>query len=499
MKLALIQGRVRADRPSENMENIKAALKRKEIQGADLVVFPPLVLSGRLSEAVLRRPGVDLQYKKVWEDFTRLSAEYPDTALASSMLTWTEGQIREAVFVLRGGEVILGAEIDQSGEVPMCPINGLNLSLWSGPGLSDCAAGSCDILLTLHSHVYNGQAFAPPKSGPAKAWRINVGAIGAEGPHIFEGSTYVIDPSGCLKGWAYGFDSATVLMDTNSHKLPDAEVPAREPVEILYQALKTGLHDFILGNGSGKVLIGLSGGLDSALVAALAVDALGPENVLGVAMPSENNSPESLSLARALAVNLGISFLTIPITAINESFTRSFLLAPKTDVVEGNLADENIQARIRGVLLMYIANREGRLLLATGNKSEAAMGYCTLYGDTCGSIAPIGDVYKTRVYELARHVNRDGERIPEGIITRPPSAELRPDQKDEDSLPPYEILDDILRLYLEERLSGSKVAIVGRHSPMTVAWALSTLKKTAFKRQQSPFALVASSCPLSMV
>lgn len=497
MKIAMIQGRVRSDRPADNLENIKAALKREEIANSHLVVFPSLILSGRLNPAALARPGLDVQYNKAWNDLLALSREHPGPALASSHLTWPYPAAApvEEHFVVRAGKVLVKSVF---GPDPLaCEVVGHRVAFWSGCPANGQADSEADVLIGLSDHQYQGLSFTPPRLASHRAWRLNAGAVGGEGPRIYEGATWVADPKGDLKGWAYGFESITVIMDTEARHLTTlAPLPFRDPTEVLYQALKAGLRDFVLGAGHSQVLLGLSGGVDSALVAALAVDALGAENVLAVAMPSEFNAPESLSLARSLAKNLGIAFLTIPITAIKESFIRSFQLTPKGETKEGNLADENIQARIRGVLLMYIANREGRLLLATGNKSEAAMGYSTLYGDTCGAIAPIGDLYKTRVYELARHLNREAERIPEGIITRPPSAELRPDQKDEDSLPPYAVLDDILSRHLEGRRSGSQVAKEGGHSAMTVAWVLSSLKKSAFKRAQAPFALAASSRPL---
>lgn len=494
MKIALMQGPVASDRPVDNLEHLKNALKREPAASAALTVLPALILSGRLDADAQARPGLDLQYRKVWQDLLKLSAEYPRTALASSHLFWAEdgsGPV-EKFFLIRSGRELMLAERDQELAVDL---DGLKLAFWSGePGQENPEA---DLAISLRESQYQGQPFTPPSLGPARAWRLNVSAVGGEGAKIYQGATWVADPSGEIKGWASGFGSVALVFDTESKALPGLGAqPERESVAVLYEALKTGLRDFVLRQGEGRVLLGLSGGLDSALVAVLAVDALGPDRVLAVAMPSEFNAPESLSLARQQASSLGIAFLTIPITSIKEAFTRSFLLTPKASVKEGNLADENIQARIRGVLLMYLANREDRLLLSTYNKSESAMGYGTLYGDLCGAIAPIGDVYKTRAYELARYLNRQAERIPEAVISRPPSAELRPDQKDEDSLPPYEILDSILSLHLEGRLSGSRVAREGGYSSMTVAWVLSTMKKAAFKRRQAPFSLIVSSCPL---
>ncbi|MDR1044829.1 MAG: NAD(+) synthase [Candidatus Adiutrix sp.] len=493
MRVALIQSRVVGDCPAENLESLKAALKRQETEGVELAVFPALALSGRLGPTALARPGLEVQYQKVWGDFLEISKTYPKLTLASSALFFEAGgAAREEAFAVRDGRRLDKAAV--SGR--LFSDFGLELLLRT-KDLALAAETRADVIISLGSHFYQGVAYQPPFPGPAQAWRMNVSAVGGEGPRIYEGATWVFDPAGRLVGWAHGFENAMIVLDTESTALKALEPrPEREPLEVLYQALKTGLRDFVRSAGLEKVLLGLSGGLDSALTAVLAVDALGADQVLAVAMPSEYNSPDSLNLARELSKNLGLAFLTIPIDGLREAFTRSFLLTPKRDEQAGHLAEENIQARIRGVILMYLANREGRLLLATGNKSEAAMGYATLYGDTCGAMAPIGDVYKSRLFELARHLNRAKERIPEGIISRPPSAELRPGQKDEDALPPYAVLDDILHRHLEGRRSGSQVAREGGHPATTVAWVLSSLKKSAFKRAQEPFSLIASGCPL---
>lgn len=497
MKIALVQGRIRSDRPSDNLENIKATLKREELKGVQLAVFPALSLMGGLGPRAMSRPGLEVQLKKVWEDFLAVSAAQPKIALASSFVNVAEGHPAEEAFLVKGGKVLARGR-GLAGGLLACDFGGQAVALCpSDLEVKDSDADEADVIISLKNSMYQGEPYFPPAYAGGRAWRINVSAVGGEGPCIFDGATWVYSPDGNLKGWAHGFENTMIILDTQSKSLPDLKpLPLREPLEVLRQALTSGLRDFIRSAGSGKVLLGLSGGLDSAICCVLAVDALGAENVLAVAMPSEFSAPESLDLARELSRNLGINFLTLPIDNIRESFAKAFLLAPKASEKAASLANENIQARIRGVLLMYMANREDRFLLATGNKSEAAMGYSTLYGDTCGAICPIGDVYKSRLYELAAHINREADRIPSGIITRAPSAELRPNQKDEDSLPPYTVLDDILYRHLESGRSGSLVAREGGHSPMTVAWVLSTLKKSAFKRAQEPFSLIASRCPL---
>lgn len=505
MKIALLQSRVYRDRPAENLEFIKTALKSEPMEGVELAVFPRLCLSGRLGKAALARPALAPQYEKIWQSFLELSEAYPGTALTSTRLIFNgDGSVAEEAFAVLGGEILFkGLRPTDDRQAEYWPYFTLkNLKIRLIPGLKTPppqAAEGADLAITFRTRHYQGSPFLPPTNpGAAQAWRLTAAAIGGDGPFIHDGATRVFDPAGDLKGWAYGFDSATIIFDTNSKALPSLspQLPIFNLTETLYKALKAGLRDYIRNVGTEKVCLGLSGGLDSAVVAALAVDALGADKVLGVAMPSEYNAPESLDLARALAKNLGIQCVTLPIDGIRASFSKAFLLAPKSEAREGNLADENIQARIRGALLMYIANREDRLVLATFNKSEAAMGYSTLYGDSCGAIAPIGDVYKTRVFQLAEYINHEEEIIPRETITRPPSAELRPGQKDEDSLPPYETLDDILLRHLEGRQSGSQIAREGGHSPMTVAWILSSYKKSAYKRAQMPFALIASTRPL---
>jgi NAD+ synthase (glutamine-hydrolysing) len=235
--------------------------------------------------------------------------------------------------------------------------------------------------------------------------------------------------------------------------------------------------------GFRKAIIGLSGGIDSALVAAIAVEALGAENVQGVGMPSEFSSEGSVSDAEALAKNLGIAFTVLPVREIYERFTQT--LAPSFAGSKFGLAEENLQPRIRGTLLMALSNKAGGLVLTTGNKSEMAVGYCTLYGDMVGALAVVGDVYKTEVYALSRYANREREVIPENTLTKPPSAELRPGQKDTDSLPPYDVLDPILRAYVEEYESAEEIAAKQHADATLVRSVIGLVERSEYKRQQA--------------
>jgi len=267
--------------------------------------------------------------------------------------------------------------------------------------------------------------------------------------------------------------------------LPDRQVPPGNLPGEIYAALVLGTRDYVLKNGFQKVVIGLSGGIDSSLVAAIAVDALGNSNVIGIAMPSHYSSPGSISDAQLLARNLGIELMTIPIAKTFQAYLN--MLAEAVAGTQPNVTEENIQARIRGNILMALSNKFGWLVLTTGNKSEMATGYTTLYGDMAGGFAVIKDVPKTMVYELSRHRNSqaDHELIPTSIIDKPPSAELRPEQKDADSLPPYELLDPILTAYVEEDKSIEQIIARGFDSEI-VNKAARLVDASEYKRRQSP-------------
>ena len=256
-------------------------------------------------------------------------------------------------------------------------------------------------------------------------------------------------------------------------------------LEEIYAALVLGTGDYVRKNGFQKVLVGLSGGIDSALTATIAKDALGKDGVVGVAMPSQYSSPSSLEDARGLAKNLGIPFMTIPITDIFRAYLKT--LSRPFKGLKPNVTEENIQARIRGNILMALSNKFGWLVLTTGNKSEVSVGYCTLYGDMAGGFAVLRDVPKTLVYELAQFRNRRDEKpvMSQSIFTKPPSAELRPNQKDEDSLPPYPTLDPILQAYVEEDKGAEEIAKMG-FNPRLVKEVIQMVDRSEYKRRQGP-------------
>jgi NAD+ synthase (glutamine-hydrolysing) len=313
-----------------------------------------------------------------------------------------------------------------------------------------------------------------------------VNQVGGNDSLVFDGSSVVIGPDGEVVTRAAAFAEDMVVFDTEDPKADTKDVVADAAVDgvaELWGALVLGTRDYVRKCGFSKALVGLSGGIDSALVAAIAVEALGAENVVGVGMPTEYSSLGSIEDARKLAKNLGIRFELLPIHDVFAQFQH--VLQPLFAGTQFGLAEENLQPRIRGTLLMALSNKFGALVLTTGNKSEMSTGYCTLYGDMVGALAVIGDVMKTRVYALSRYVNRVKEIIPWATIEKPPSAELRPGQMDTDSLPPYEVLDPILEAYVERYCSAEQIAEEQGVDVGLVKSVLQLVERSEYKRQQA--------------
>jgi NAD+ synthase (glutamine-hydrolysing) len=310
-----------------------------------------------------------------------------------------------------------------------------------------------------------------------------VNMVGGNDGLIFDGHSAVYDPSGKVVARARGFGEELLLADVPGG---GPLAPLKEDLDELTEALVLGTRDYAAKTGFDGAVLGLSGGIDSALTAYIASRAFPPDRVLGVAMPSRYTAEMSNDDAARLAKNLGIRFTTIPIEPMFEAFLGS--LAESFKGRAPDVTEENIQARVRGSVLMALSNKTGRLLLTTGNKSELSVGYCTLYGDMAGGLAVIGDVPKMTVFALARNANKHGEVIPERTLTRPPSAELRENQKDEDSLPPYPVLDDILHAYVEERKEFEQIVAMG-HPPDTVRRVLMLVLRSEYKRRQAAPAL----------
>ena len=315
---------------------------------------------------------------------------------------------------------------------------------------------------------------------------VYVNQVGGQDSLLFDGRSLVMDHNGEVTAKLPGFVEEMVVVDSSSWKGNIHGEVLDDEIEAVFQGLVMGVRDYVRKCGFSSVVLGLSGGIDSALTCAIAVEALGKENVLGVALPSPYSSPESEEDARKLAGKLGCRYEVIGISELFKTFTTS--LKPLFKNSDDDLTEQNIQARIRGNLLMALSNKFGSLLLTTGNKSEMAVGYCTLYGDMSGGLAVISDVPKQLVYSLAQYVNRTGEIIPERILTKAPTAELKPDQKDQDDLPPYELLDQILELHLEDGLGLQDIMARGFDEEV-VSDVLRRIRINEYKRKQAPLGL----------
>ncbi len=319
---------------------------------------------------------------------------------------------------------------------------------------------------------------------------IYVNQVGGQDSLLFDGASLALDGSGEIIARAAHFKEDMVVVDTTDWSGEIRNPQEIEEVELIHDALVMGIHDYVTKSGFSKAVLGLSGGIDSALTAALAARALGPENVLGIALPSPYSSKESLEDAEALARGCGCRFEVLPISDLFDGYLKS--LEPMFADCEEDVTEQNIQARIRGNLLMALSNKFNHLLLTTGNKSEMAVGYCTLYGDMSGGLAVISDVPKQLVYELARFINRSGDIIPARILEKAPSAELKPDQRDQDDLPPYELLDQILELYLEDGYGRDEIVERG-FDPTVVDDIVRRIRINEYKRKQAPMGLKVTS------
>ena len=489
-----------------NSAKIRDAFRAATRAGARIVIFPELALPGYPAEDLYLRPDFiganrdaldrlapELEGATAVVGFADPVTDGRGTAIAANAAAViSDGRI-EAVYhkrALPNYGVFDEFRTFASGESPLVlEVEAIAVGIticedcWetSGPIFENLAPGA-DLVVNLSaSPFYRGKVAEREEifAGVARRRDVTVAMtnlVGGQDELIFDGGSALFGPDGRLLARADRFREASVVA-TTEEMLPVSALDS-EPEEV-YEALTLGLRDYVDKNGFERVGIGLSGGIDSALVTVLATDALGADRVSCVVMPSPHSSDETQEDARRLATNLGCELIEVPIEAAMEVYSE---LLPEDS---SGIAAENLQARIRGNLMMAFSNSRGWLVLTTANKSEASVGYSTLYGDMAGGLAPIRDVPKTLVYDLCRLRNGRSPDIPEGIIERPPTAELRPGQLDEDSLPPYPVLDRILRLYIEEDCGPEEIITVGEDRE-TVERVVQMVDRAEYKRRQSP-------------
>jgi NAD+ synthase (glutamine-hydrolysing) len=485
-------------------------------KGADLIVFPELALCGYPPRDLLLKKRFGEDCRKALEEFARQTGPCPALIgfpqqtdqkgkepffnAASLCVNGTVTQIFQKR-LLPTYDVFDEDRYFASGQAPLAFVHqgkkiavticediwNLDKDLHNSDPLEEISTLRPDLLINLSASPWHHQKKNQRKELLLRVVeKVNcpllyVNAVGGNDELIFDGSSIALSADGETIDHAPSFESSCTVINLESG--PSAmEEEAEFEMESIRKALVLGLQDYAHKSGFRKGLIGLSGGIDSAVTAALAVEALGRENVIGISLPSAISSDHSRDDARSLAQNLGIAYHSLPIQKIVESAEHE--LAPLFAGMDSDVTEENLQARSRGLLLMAVSNKLGTLLLTTGNKSELAVGYCTLYGDMCGGLAVISDLPKTKVFALAKHLNRTGEIIPQNTITKPPSAELRPDQKDSDSLPDYEVLDGILHGYIEEGLSIDALMDEG-FKEETVRKIVSLVDRNEYKRKQA--------------
>lgn len=521
MKIALAQLNPTVGDFAGNAARILDFARRAERRSADLAVFSELCLCGYLPLDLIERPQfIDRNEREL----ARLAAQLPIPSIvgyASRAAGSTGKSAGNAAALLANGKIqfvqhkMLLPTYDVFDEsryfqpataqhifsfggqrlgITICEDIWNDKTFWAKPlyerdPVSELMAGSATLVINISGSPYTiGKRALRLEMLRALARShgvsvIYVNQVGGNDSLVFDGGSLAVLPDGRIAAQATSFEEDLVLFDTDTNSGDVHSQPATE-IELVLQALVCGTRDYVCKSGFRSVVVGLSGGIDSSVVAAIAVAALGREAVLGVSMPGPYSSEGSRTDAKQLAKNLGIEFLTLPIEDVFHSYqsTLSGAFQGKPE----NVTEENLQARVRGNLLMALSNRFGSMVLSTGNKSEMAVGYCTLYGDMAGGLAMLSDVPKTMVYALADLINRDREQIPRSSIEKPPSAELRPNQKDQDSLPPYDVLDQILKAYIEEVKSPEEIAGQFGFDLALVRSIAGKVDRNEYKRRQAP-------------
>ncbi|MDH5611625.1 MAG: NAD+ synthase [Gammaproteobacteria bacterium] len=491
---------------ADKIINLSRAAKSK---GADLVMFPELALVGYPPEDLLYRPGFNAQ---VVDQLARIQSQLNDIDVLLGMPDRVGEKLYNAAVWLRNGERIASyhkqalpnySVFDEAryfktdSQSVVVEFKGVKFGLaicedvWEKQSLADAKAAGAEVMLVLNASPYHVGKYEERLDVLAQRGRENhmpilyLNMVGGQDELVFDGESLVVNGEGKPVSRAPAFETFIDYVDVTASQVQPVEkrdVIALREDEAIYKALVLGVRDYVYKNGFIGVVIGLSGGVDSALTLAIAVDALGADHVHAVMMPTKYTADMSLEDARAEAEILSVQYDIIPIESVFEEFLS--LLAGVFAGKEADATEENIQARCRGVILMAISNKTGRMLLTTGNKSEMAVGYTTLYGDMSGGFAPLKDVSKTRVYQLCRYRNALGNVIPERVLTRPPSAELRADQCDQDFLPDYDVLDRILELSVERDMPMKDIIAMGLDKSV-VEQVTTMVQRNEYKRRQA--------------
>jgi NAD+ synthase/NAD+ synthase (glutamine-hydrolysing) len=524
MRIALAQINTTVGDLPGNAQRVLEASRQAAEGGAQLVIFPELTLNGYPPRDLVEKPTFLDRTERVLEQLARDTKDLPCAVICGYVGRSDASSGKRAVnnaAVLRGGGIVFRqtkmllptydvfdeARYFMPGQIQKpWSLDGRSVAvticedawndkqywerrLYQRDPVEELISAGGNILISINASPYHmnkrglrRQIFASTAQRHGVPV-VYVNQVGGNDSLVFDGSSFAMDARGNLIASARSFSEDLVFCDIDA-RAGDRRENLVEECEAVYEALVLGTRDYIRKCGFDRVLLGLSGGIDSSLTAVIAADAVGRENVVGVCLPGPYSTDHSLADARALAGALGLGCETIPITPVYDAFIA--VLDPVFAGAPRDVTEENIQARIRGVILMALSNKWCAMVLTTGNKSELAVGYCTLYGDMCGGLAVISDVPKTLVYDLSRVANRRHPgAIPESVFSKPPSAELRPDQKDTDSLPDYAILDQILRAYVEEYRSPKQIAEMLQAPLELVAGIINKVDRNEYKRQQA--------------
>ncbi len=524
MKITIAQMNPTVGDIKGNFSKIEQGLLQAKKDGADLIVFSELFITGYPPKDLLERHWFLDKTQNALYDIVRLSERNGGTGILLGIPakgdSCTGKKLHNSAVLILDGKILFTQHksllptydvfdearyFDQAPEVKLVSFKGERLGIsicedawndpvfWSGSVMysfdpvESMAQQGASLFINISASPFTiGKEETRFKliAGHAKKHRVPflyVNQVGGNDDLIFDGRSLFVDSDGRPVHVFPAFRERVATIDTRGAAVDTRYVP-QEQIESVYEALVLGMKDYMRKCGFERAVVGLSGGIDSSVTACLAVRALGKENVLGIAMPSPYSSRGSIEDTRKLVRNLGIPLKIILISGVLESYLKT--LEDHFAGTEPDITEENLQARIRGNILMAFSNKFGYLVLSTGNKSELAVGYCTLYGDMSGGLAVISDVPKTMVYELAQYINRGGEVIPHTIIEKAPSAELKPDQKDQDTLPPYEVLDKILYHHIEEGCSADQIVEKG-FDRETVSWVVRTVARNEYKRNQA--------------